>query len=257
MTEPSGSPATDVYGIVPSEATATPSGPGVEGGKLRTVACGPVAAIVSSVSTHPVGARPGNLRAHSDVLQEAIQGSTPLPMRFGFVMDDDDAVRLQLLEARRPELESLLEEMSGRVEMSVKVYFLEDALLRSIVKENRAIAELREATRRLPGHAGYYKRIELGELILEAIERRRRNDASRIHARLDQVAIESVSESDVPDRMVLKAALLVERQRIPALRECVAKLAEERADSMQFTCVGPLPPYSFVEFAPRAQAVAA
>jgi Gas vesicle synthesis protein GvpL/GvpF len=248
-------PSSYVYGIVPGDAPPAPSRGGVaEADELRTVAFERVAAIVSTVPTVPVKGTRANLMAHSDVLQEAVQASTVLPMRFGFVMADDDAVREQLLKPRHDELEGLLQKMAGRVEMGVKAYYLEDALLTSILSENRDIADLREATRKLPGEAGYYQRIRLGELIVSAIDRRRRRDSAQILRRLDELAVDHVLQEEIPERMVLKASVLVERQRAPALQQLIAELAEQHGRWMQFTCVGPLPPYSFVQLAAHPQA---
>jgi hypothetical protein len=248
-------PASYVYGIVPAGVRLRLTRRGVgEAGELRTVSTERAAAIVSTVAEVPVPATRANLMAHSDVLQEAVEASTVLPMRFGFVMASDEAVHDDLLVAREPELERLLANMGDRVEMSLKVYYLEDPLLASIVTEDPTIAELRETTRRLPPEAGYYHRIRLGELIVAAIESRRRRDSSHVLERLGPLAVETVTETDLPERTVLKASLLIERRDVPAFQRLVADLARELCESMQFTCVGPLPPYNFVRFASAAAA---
>jgi hypothetical protein len=258
MSQASRSRSSYVYGIVPSGDVPSFEQRGVgEAGELRTVASGRIAAIVSTISAVPVRASRANLMAHSDVLQEAIATSTVLPMQFGFVMASDDAVREELLEPRQAELEGLLEDMAGRVEMGVKAYYLEDALLRGIVTENRTIAEIREATRRLPGDAGYYQRIRLGELIVSAITTKREHDASHLLRRLHALAVKRVTETEIPERMVLKAWFLVERGRVRAFQRLVAELAEENSHSMQLTCLGPLPPYNFVRLAPAGKAAVA
>jgi hypothetical protein len=258
MSQASRSSSSYVYGIVPSDALPKLTRRGVaDADDVRTVAVEGVAAIVSDLASAPVRASRANLMAHSDVLQEAIQASTVLPMRFGFVMANDDAVREELLRARFNELERLLREMAGRVELSVKAYYLEDALLTSILKENRAIADLRDATRRLPGDAGYYQRIRLGELIASGVEHRGRLDSAQILLRLDQLAVESVPETEIPERMVLKASFLVARERVPALQRLVAELADQYSGSLHFTCLGPLPPYSFVHLSHRPEPAAA
>jgi hypothetical protein len=247
--------ATYVYGIVPDAAIPRLTKRGVEGADdVRAVVSGPAAALVSNVKTMPVRATRANLMAHSDVLQEAIQESDVLPMRFGFVMDTDDAVRDELLGRRRRELADLLSEMAGRVEMAVKVYYLEDAVLTQIITDNPSIARLRESTRGLPGDAGYYQRIRLGEVIASAIEIRRTEDSAKILERLNTGAVRSVRDTQTPEQMVLKASFLVERDRVPAFQTLASELAAEGSSSMQFTCLGPLPPYSFVQLRAPAEA---
>ena len=254
MTDVRSPPATYVYGIVPVGAPLRLTKRGVgEQGKLRIVQSGRTAAIVSTADSVPVSTTRANLMAHSDVLQEAVEATTVLPMRFGFVMPSDEAVHDDLLVAREAELERLLEDMDDRVEMSLKVYYLEEPLLARIVAEDPAIAELRETTQRLPDEAGYYHRIRLGELVVAAIERRRLRDSAHILQRLGLLAVDTVTATELPERAVLKASLLVERRDVSAFQQEVSELAEELAETMQFASVGPLPPYNFVRFGSSAE----
>ena len=244
---------TYVYGVVRSASIPELERQGLDGAAVRTVAFEHVAALVRTSESVPVKATRASLLAHTEVLQHAMEHSTVLPIRFGFVMDDDDAVR-DFLHERYTELHDLLVKFDGRVELNVKAYYVEEALLREIVSENAAIADLREVTRKLPGDAGYYQRIRLGEMIAAAMRAKRVEDAALIVGRLGRLAVSSEQEADVPERTVLKAAFLVERHRAPAFQDAVAQLASELSARMQFKCVGPLPPYSFVSFSPAAEA---
>jgi hypothetical protein len=258
MNEGAGSIATYVYAVVPSDARPNVTQRGVdEADRVRTIVSGPVAALVSDVKAVPVPAERANLVAHSDVLQDAVQTSTVLPMRFGIVMPSDDAVRDDLLDARRAELEHLLSEVAGRAEMSVKAYYVEDALLASILTENPSIAQLRDETRRLPGDGGYYQRIRLGERIASAIDNRRARDSHQILDQLAPLAVRSVRDTPTAEQMLLKASFLVARDRIPEFRRLVGSLAERASPLIHFTCLGPLPPYSFVRFDAGSRALAA
>lgn len=258
MTDVHSAPATYVYGIVPADAQLRLASRGVGNrGELRTVRSERAAAIVSTVDSVPLPTTRANLMAHSDVLQEAVETSTVLPMRFGFVMSSDEAVHDDLLVARAAEIERLLDGMADRVEINVKVYYLEEPLLARIVAEDAAIAELRETAQRLPDEAGYYHRIRLGELTLAAIESRRRRDSAHVLERLGPLAADTATATELPERAVLKASFLVERRNVPAFQEAVSTLAEELSETMQFTLVGPVPPYNFVRFGSPADAAVA
>src|SRR4051812_30854886 len=86
-----------VYGVLAATPGWRPSSEGVDGQGVELVERGKLAALVSNTPTVPVRANRRNLTAHSRVLQEAIAKRCVLPMRFGVVMPDRDAVREELL----------------------------------------------------------------------------------------------------------------------------------------------------------------
>ena len=69
------------------------------------------------------------------------------------------------------ELGGRLAALDGKVQLTVKGVYDEEALLRGVVAGSPAIAKLRERVRALPEAAGYYERIRLGELIAAEVER--------------------------------------------------------------------------------------
>src|SRR5829696_1051845 len=118
---------TYVYGLATPEAA--PRGSGIDGAAIRVLADGGVGAIVSTIAAGSVDADRPNLMAHSDVLQGAVGPETIVPMRFGTVFADDDAVRSELLEARRSELTEVLDRVRGQVELTVKAYYVQETVL--------------------------------------------------------------------------------------------------------------------------------
>jgi hypothetical protein len=241
--------ATYVYGVVRDGALSSADGvDGLGGAPTRAVAAPGVAAIVSSVDETPVQATRSNLTAHNDVVEAVAAGATVLPMRFGFVMRDDNAVARDLLRSRRDEFLSELARFDSHVELALTVYYDEDALLQEVVRGEPAIARMRDATQRLTAEAGYYQRIRLGEMVFDAVARKRRHEADTIRSELERVASAAdSSEGDLPDRVLFKSAFLVERGRVPEFEAAVEELAEREAERLQFKLVGPVPPYSFVK----------
>jgi len=53
--------------------------------------------------------------------------------------------------------------------------------------------------------------------------------------------------------MVLSASLLVERAKLPTFDRQLATLQAEIGDFIKLDCVGPLPPYSFVDLRVTSQ----
>lgn len=235
-----------VYGILSASADGAISEAGVNGARVRTVEHAELAALVSDLDTDAITAAQ-EVRAHWRVLEGASEWATVLPVRFGTVMEDDQAVREYLLAPHEERLVALLGELAGRVQLSVKGAYAEERVLEDIVRETPAIASLRERVRSLPAQAAYYQRINLGELVSQELERRRAEDSRQVLERLAPLAAAAREEPPSGADGAFNLAFLVDQDRVPAFSSAIAGLGEEVGDRIQLRYVGPLPPYSFAQ----------
>lgn len=238
-----------VYGILAASARV-PSRTGIGDAPLELIAGDGIAALVSDV---PGG---GDLRmgrdamtAHARVLEEAHSHGTVLPMRFGVVMAGDNEIRSQLLDAHHDELVDQLADFEGKVELKLRGTYEEDALMREVVREDQDVARLRESLRGAPEDATYYGRIQLGELIARAIERKREVDSREILESLTPLALAVEVAEATHERVVLSASFLIEHDQIDEFDAAVDRIGRSQADRMRLKYTGPLPPHSFVHFA--------
>jgi Gas vesicle synthesis protein GvpL/GvpF len=243
-----------VYGVVAAADAASISHTGVEGSPVRTVSEGDLAALVSDVAGGALAAA-REVRAHWRVLEAVSAQATILPVRFGTVMEDDDAIRTQLLAANGERLSALLQELVGRVQVSVKGNYRQDELLRGVVAASPTVAALRKRIENLPDDAAYYERIRLGELVAAEVERRREDDAARALARLEPLAVAARSEGVGTPDAAFNLAFLVERERLDEFSATVTALIDELGDRVAVRYVGPLAPYSFADVELVAEAV--
>jgi hypothetical protein len=250
-----GGNAVYVYGVVAASEDVEVTAPGVgrQQGTVRTVAHEGVAALVTDVPRDPVVAA-RELRAHWRVLEEAASRTTVLPVRFGTVLDGNRAVRDDFLAPNRERLGALLEELAGKVQLSVKAFYEEQRLLREVVDGSPAVARLRARVSTLPKAAGYYERIRLGELVAAEVERRRERDSALVLERLAPLAVATRSEPPATQDAAVNAAFLVNRSHVDEFSRAVGGLTAEVAERMRIRYVGPLPPYSFAEDGSRAWA---
>jgi hypothetical protein len=182
------------------------------------------------------------------VLEEAMGwASAVLPMRFGVILPDADAVRAELLAPHREQLEELLEEMEGKVEVNLKGIHEEETVLREVLAENPEAAGLREAIQGKPEAATYYERIRLGELVSQGLEGKREETGPAIVERLSPFAVGIQLGDVVHERMALNASFLVERKELERFDAEVERWAEEQGGRVRVKYTGPLPPHSFVE----------
>jgi hypothetical protein len=241
-----------VYGILRAEDEA-PGLTGIGGAELKEITSNGLAALVSEMppETELVLGRE-EMTTHARVLEEALQHGTVLPMRFGVVMAGEPAVKEHLLEAHRAELEQQLSELSGKVELRVRAVYDEHNLMREVIHENHDIARLRESLRGQSEDATYYGRIELGELVAQAVERKRDRDAAAMLEQLSPLAIAIATGEPANERIVVNTSFLVERERMGEFDAAVDLIGRAQADRMRIKYTGPLPPHSFVELRTEA-----
>ncbi|MHB8658893.1 MAG: GvpL/GvpF family gas vesicle protein [Solirubrobacteraceae bacterium] len=236
---------TYVYGVLSAEVEP-PEIEGIGGAPLQEVRSEGLAALVSDLGEHELALGREEMTTHARVLERALERGTVLPMRFGVVMDGEEAVRRALLDAHRTELAGQLREMTGKVELRLRAVYEETRLMDEVVRENADVAQLRESLRDAPEDATYYGRIQLGEMVAAAAERKREQDAGQILDRLNGLALATeVGESTNP-RIVLNASFLAEREQMGQFDAVVDDIGREQAGRMRLKYTGPLPPHSFV-----------
>jgi Gas vesicle synthesis protein GvpL/GvpF len=236
-----------VYGVVDHSVKPSP-GDGVAGAPTRLIDGDVGAALVSEISDHALVLGRGDALAHARVLADAMEHGTVLPMRFGVVMEDAEDVRRRLLAAHAEELSEQLELLTGKVEVNVRATYEQDQLMREVLHEDRSIARLRASLEGRPEDATYYARIELGERVAAAVQRKRELDAARIIEALSLTSLGVQAAAAHHERVVVHASFLLLRERLGEFDEVLEALARAHARRIRFTCSDPMPPHSFVRF---------
>lgn len=227
-----------VYGVIDAaDACDLPSG-------VRRVAHGDLAAVVANGEGTSVRAASA-LREHWRILEEIVRQTTVLPIRFGTVMAGDDAVVADFLAPAHDGLRVGLEALAGKVQVTVKGTYDQEALLRGVVAGSTAVARLKAQVDVLSEAAGYAKRIQLGELVSSEVERQRERDVALVLERLEPLAVASRAESASGLDGAVNAAFLVERDGIDAFGAAAGALASELSGRIALRSIGPLPAYSF------------
>jgi hypothetical protein len=229
-----------VYGVA-AAAAAIPPVDGVESSPVRTLGYGGLTALISPIGKREL--RAADVRAHWRVLEHAFEHGTVLPVRFGTVMESENAVRGRLLEPNEGPLTELLQAIDGLIQLNVKGRYDEDALLRQIVREEPALARLRERATR---SAAVPERLALGQQVEQAIGQRRARDASAVRRTLGGLAT-AVRDEQVRHPDAFNIAFLVARDNADSFSENVSNVREELGDRIEIRYVGPVPPFSFAE----------
>jgi hypothetical protein len=224
----------------------TNRGIGERGDVVHTVHFMTLAAVVSESPVVEYDSSRRNMMAHTLVLEEVMREFTVLPVRFGTVAPSAEAVEEQVLKRRYGELNGLIEEMEGRVELGLKAIWYEEVIFRDIVEENQAIRRLRDSLTGRTAEETYYDRIRLGEMVEAEMNKKRDEEAERILQRLRPLVYKTRANKVITDRMVLNAAFLVDKDHEAEFDQIVQQLDAELGKRLMFKYVGPVPPYNFV-----------
>jgi Gas vesicle synthesis protein GvpL/GvpF len=214
-----------VYGIVEADG-ADPLGLGLDGRRLRGVAEGPLAAVISDHHDADPEPTATALHAYERTVRQLMERGAILPAQFGSVLGDEAAVR-GLLRRRRKDLLTRLRRISGAVEIGLRANWRGGGRVLPDVRPQSGASYLRD-------------RLEL------------RQGARRVASELDPLTALARSSRRAlaprPDLPVLDA-YLVDRRRVEEFVALVEQL-DDRLDDVELVCTGPWPPYSFAEGAP-------
>lgn len=234
-----------VYGVTRAGAKL-PDVTGVGGARPRLVESDGLALLTGDVPPGVTVATRENLLAHSYLLDGVAQHTTVLPMRFGMLVEDLDAVCADMLDTRRDEYLAQLADLDGAVQFTLRGIYDEDVVLAEILAEDQEISRLNEATRGAPAEAMRAERVRLGELVVAAFGTKRPADAEVVLERARSMARAVVVRASGGPAAVVDLALLVDRERGGDLEEQLERLGRELAPRIRLRLVGPQAPYDFV-----------
>lgn len=178
------------------------------------LSCGRLVALCAPAESGDI--TPEALWRHEEVVESLMENRDLLPVRFGTVLADEEAVTRAVAD-REEDLANRLERVRGAVELAVR-------------------AELRDSTE--PPAAS-------GRAYMEA--RTRRHELAQL---LNSFLSEHAHAAALrPGAELLRAAYLVGRGDVDRFVAAVGDL-QTRHPELDMVCTGPWPPYSFAEGSP-------
>jgi len=243
-----GNKAVYIYGIMPGDVELEPgtTGVGDPPAEVRIVRNGDLAALVSDVDTDKPLGRPEDLYAHEELLDSSAADVPILPLRFGAVVSSDDAVAEELLGAHHDEFTAALEQLEGHAEYVVRGRYVEDEILRDVLSEDPRAAQLRDQIKGADEDATRELRMQLGEIVSDAVDARREQDTRAVGDALEGHVAASVVRPPSHDLDAVHIALLVESGAADDMEEALQRLADDWSGRIDLQLTGPLAAYDFV-----------
>lgn len=234
-----------VYGITTAAAQIPEDLAGVGQRPVHTEALGEVAVVVSGLDGAMDVAQPADLRAHTRVL-DAIAVNVPiLPMAFGTVVPELEALEEISDPTRQQDYLLGLKQVEGAVQFTLRARYVQEAILGEVIAENPEVSRLREATRGDSPDATYYERIRLGELVVEQMEYKGKQEAGGILQTIRPLVRDLYMRETTQAEDVLDVAMLVPHGERQAFEDAMEEVAATMHGRVTVRLIGPQAPYDF------------
>lgn len=253
-----------LYGITPAD-TPDPSGvEGIDGGAVRLVRSGPLAAAVSAVdpaqySDEQIEARLSDLQwvgdrglAHERVLDWLTEHGPVVPLSLFSLHAGEERVG-DRLRSEEDRLVATLESLRGRREWGVKLWRGAE-VEEHLATLSPVVAGLTREMEEAPPGRRFLLSKKLDQLRAEEVRRVGARVSHEVYSALRSEAERSTTvplpppTDQAPRTLVLHAAFLLEDAAFPAFQRRLTELAGTfQTIGFQFEFTGPWPPYHFAE----------
>ncbi|HEX3252456.1 MAG TPA: GvpL/GvpF family gas vesicle protein [Pyrinomonadaceae bacterium] len=219
------------YCLVEDPDTFDASTRGISGAAVRLQQIDEYGVLVSDFDSDTVAVTRDNALDHAAVVRSVLDRTTPLPFRFGTLVTDEQL--RSYISARKPALHTRFELVRGCVEMSVKI-------IREVSTDNKE----REPQEAVTSGTTFLqeKRREIRGSEQSAAEAK--NISTWLHDQVKTLTRDEQVTLRPSEKLVVAAAHLVERDKIPQYKQRMASIRENRPE-LHFLFSGPWPPYSF------------
>lgn len=199
---------------------------------------------------HP---KKNNLMTHQKVISRVMdEESSVVPISFGNVFNSEEDTEV-LLENLYPQLEKLFPEVRDKIEIGLKVIGKKEWLEEQIHKKDEVVKQ-KETVANKSESAGYFDRIQLGEMARDFFTKLQKEVEESIHVPLSKLSEASKSNETLGEKMLLNGAYLIDRDKEATFDERVNELHEHWKEYVDFKYTGPWPAYNFINIQLKVEA---
>lgn len=188
-----------------------------------------------------------NVKAHSETLGEILELTTTLvPVSFGAIVDDLDAAK-KIISKNRETLKKTLRNIENKVEYGVKAYWNPDEVAQEIGETDKEVQRLKKKVKKGKVNGQYQATVEVGELINDKIELKKKELKDAILEYLTAVSEEWAENDLFDERMAANMAFLLDRSNQDDFDRAMEALGKTQPGYLTFKYNGPWPPFNFVD----------
>ncbi len=235
-----------LYGIIRTEGDKELGQIGLRRARVYTIGFRNIAALVSDHPLTKIKPLRETLTSHDQVIKEAIQDFTVIPMAFGHIVRNAKEIQ-RLLEVNYPEIDRELNRLSNKVEMGLKILWDVDNIFEYFVSRDRELRDFRDRIFGRSRQPTQGEKIELGRLFESKLNTERQIHTETVIRVLGHCTVDAKVNPPTHEKMVMNGVFLVEKGKERPFEEQVHLAAGLFDGNFDFDYSGPWAPHNFIE----------
>lgn len=236
-----------LYGILPAPLSETVTLEGLDKAPVQSHTIDGFNFLYSEAKQEKYLTSRRNLLCHEKVLEQAMTEGFPnlLPLRFGLVVKDWEAVTNHLINPYKEKLEELFTKLGGYREVSVKVFWNSNSEMQALLVSNPNLKQKRDM---LEGKTLRMEEvIEIGKLIEEGLQFRKEEIINTFRNELDVLAEEVIENDTMTEEMIYNTAYLIPWDSETNFSEKVEAIDRKFGDRLRIRYNNFTAPYTFAQ----------
>lgn len=241
-----------IYGFIQGDEPCRFGAIGIDGREVFTLTFEGVAALVSRLPFEGFESMPKevllrNLTAYQSVIEQVMKEHPVIPVKFGSLLEGDEAV-IRILKRGKESIVQSLKEMENRIELNVVALWPDLNAVLVEIGQTEEIKALKESAASESEDTVLERQIKAGKQVKALLDQKRESIKSVIMPPLLSISEKHYLHPIMDDAMIINAAFLIKRENAPRLEGIVSGLDRRYDDRINFRIIGPSPPYSFRTF---------
>ncbi len=236
-----------LYAIITDRGERQYGAIGLDEKDVYTIGNGQIAAVVSKIPKGKIRPQRRNLAAHQQVLKQLMaDNTTPLPVSFGVIADDSQAIK-ELLSRHQTLFLEQLERVSDKVEMGLRVTWDVPNIFEYFINTHDELREIRDRSFGRGGQLSQEEMIEIGRSFNRLLDEERETHSNTVEDVLSSHCFEFKKNKCREEREVMNVVCLVGRDSQADFEKGIHQAAKLFNDDFLFDYNGPWAPHNFVE----------
>jgi len=235
-----------IYAVIADNRERSMGDIGIAGSPVYTITNGSVAFVVSDVSDKKMRPERRHIAAHQEVLKCLLEDTTPLPMGFGIIADDTDAVK-RILALNQDSFLGQLNSLKDTVEFGLRVSWDVPNIFDYFIRTHADLRMLRDDLFTNTNDPSLDDKIELGRVFERTMMRDREELTAQVEEALQRWCHRIKRNKCRNEREVMHLACLVAKKKQSDFEAGVFDSAQLFDNNYTFDYNGPWAPHNFVE----------
>ncbi len=188
-----------------------------------------------------------NLLTHEKVLEDIMNMGLRnlLPLQFGLVIKDWEEITNQLINPYAEKLNILFAKLEGKREVSIKVFWSQNAELQSLIEEKSDLKQQRDS---LQGKTlSMDEIINMGQNLEDGLTGRKQIIIDTFRKELNPLSIEIIEGENMTEDMIYNSAYLIEWSEEKLFSEIVENIDKRFSDRLRIRYNNFTAPYTFCQ----------